>query len=285
MAEARILYIATSAGLYQFANPGKSDRWREVGRALEGQDVRSVAASPSDPLLVYAGSAHGIFRSLNGGITWEQVYAGPIGVLTLDQAGVGYAGCADENGEVLSSADGAAWTGTGLVAGPYRQIVALPNAKIRVVAADGVVYEYLSALSQWEACDVGVSQVRALTASPADPNTLFIVDHASLHAPAGQHSLPAPPTGALIVLGGKNEVLLVGTQGPLLRSDDNGSTIELVSSVANITALVTPPRYIDQVFAATANGALWFSADRGRSWVELRAGYPPVRDIAFARAL
>ncbi len=285
MAEARILYIATANGLYQLANPGKSDRWREVGRALEGQDVRAVAASPSDPLLVFAGSSRGIFRSPNGGMTWEQVYTGPIGVLTFDQAGVAYAGSADENGELLRSANGVAWTGTGLAVGPYRQIVALPNARIAAIAAGGVVYEYVGALSQWEERDVGVSQVRALVASRVEPNRLFIVDDTSLHTPVGKYSLPAPPTDALVVLGGKNEVLLIGTQGPLLRSGDNGSTIEFVSNMVNVTTLVTPPRYIDQVFAGTADGTLWFSADRGRSWVELRADYSLVRDIAFARAL
>lgn len=281
MAEARILYLATADGLVQLANPGKSDRWREIGRALEGQDVRAVAASPNDALLVYAASAQGVSRSTNGGQSWELVQSEPTRALIFDKAGMIFAGT--ERGVLLHSGDGETWQADEASSAPIVQLVLLPDEKLLSVAADGSFCKWTP-----EGCkpsEMHVPHLRGLTVSPSKQRELYCVNGVSLATPFGAHGLPNKPTGALVVLSGQPEVLLIGTQATLLRSEDQGNSVVPVEGPTEITVLVTPPRFVDQAFAGTAQGALWFSADRGRSWTELADGFPAIRGLAFARAL
>jgi hypothetical protein len=281
MAEARILYLGTENGLIQLANPGKSDRWREVGRALDGQLVHAVVASPRDPLLVFAASDAGISRSINGGLSWKLVRAEPIRTLSFGPGNLLYAGT--ERGTILSTPDGDTWRETADASAPIIQLLDLDDDTLLSIAADGMVCR--RSLDRWVACELHVPNARGLAASQSVPHTLYIVNATSLVTPYGTHRLPAPPTGALLMLRGLDEVLLVGTETGLLRSPDGGNTLETVAGAPEgVTVLTTPPRFIDQVFAGTTDGALWFSNDRGRSWTQLRGGDPPIHSIAFARA-
>jgi photosystem II stability/assembly factor-like uncharacterized protein len=50
-------------------------RWRHIGP--EGNRISAVAGVPGDPMVYYAGSASGgIAKSVDGGITWEQIFDG-----------------------------------------------------------------------------------------------------------------------------------------------------------------------------------------------------------------
>jgi len=281
MAEVRILYIATADGLVQLANPGKSDRWREIGRALDGQNVQAIAASPSDPLLAFAGGTAGIERTENGGASWERVVEHAATALAFDEAGRILA--AAEQGALLSSADGRAWHELVQVGTPLVQLVALPGPKLLAVGADGGVGEFDGASWRWRR--VGVSDALGVAASNEFSDGLLVVGASSLTTPQGTIDLPSPATGALLKLRGMPPALLVATRQALLRSEDNGATLAPVEGPRNVAALVSPQRAVDQIFAGTSSGELWYSADRGRSWANVASGYPAVHSLAFARAL
>lgn len=281
MAEARILYLATADGVVQLANPGKSDRWREVGRALVGEDVRAVVASPSEALIAFAGGANGISRTANGGATWERVHGDSIYTLAFDADGNIFAGT--ERGIVLASDDGATWREEDAFSAPVVQIVRLDDNTLLSIGSDGMVCERDG--GAWRSRELQVPHIRGVAASHAEPHKLYIVNKQSLVTSWCSQRLIEKPTGAVLVLAGEREVVLIGTQGPLLRSDDDGSTLVPVAGPTDVTVLVSPPRFIDQSFAGTGGGGLWFSSDRGRSWAELASGYGAIKSIAFARAL
>jgi len=280
MAEVRILYVATADGVVQLANPGKSDRWREIGRALVGQDVHAVVASPNDPLVAFAASAAGTHCTTNGGASWQLVNATPASSLAFDSTGILHAGTT--TGTVLSTADGAAWSIERVSNAALEHIALLADGTLIVVTADGTLYQRTQA--GWEEYSHFFPPIRAVAADSAQP-TLYVLGETTLYTPQGTQLQVQAPTGALVVLSGVQPVVLFGTASGLLRSDDGGVTAHEVSGPQGVTALVTPPRFIDQAFAGTAGGALWFSSDRGRSWTELRAGYTAIHDLAFARAL
>lgn len=281
MAEARILYLATADGMIQLANPGKSDRWREVARALEGQDLRVVVASPDDVQLVYAGSGRGIMRSTDGGATWQAVSDEPTRTLAFDQDGAIYAG--SEQGAVLRSTDGVTWETEDAGSAPIVQLVRRPNGPLISVAADGTFTKRTE--EGWKPSEMHVPNIRGMVLSPNERHRIFCVNAGSLATPYGAHGLPAKPTGAIVLLSGEPDVLLIGTQAALLRSENDGNTLTLADGPQQVHVLVTPPRFVDQAFAGTATGELWFSSDRGRTWTQLAAGLPAIRGIAFARAL
>ena len=82
--------------------------WRPAGKLPEGQ-VLDVAYDPRQPKRVYASTDQGLFRSGDGGETWEVVSAHLItGALAADGAGTLFA--VARNGTVLRSADqGLSW--------------------------------------------------------------------------------------------------------------------------------------------------------------------------------
>lgn len=77
--------------------------WRPAGKLPDGE-VLDVAYDPRQPKRVYASTEHGLFRSVDGGETWEPGAADPVaGALAVDGAGVLFSAARD--GTVLRSAD------------------------------------------------------------------------------------------------------------------------------------------------------------------------------------
>src|SRR5579872_3326382 len=71
--------------------PWSGMQWRELGAALPGGRVTSVAGSATDERLYYLGSAGGgVWKSHDGGETWEPVFekepVSAIGAVTIDPA-------------------------------------------------------------------------------------------------------------------------------------------------------------------------------------------------------
>jgi photosystem II stability/assembly factor-like uncharacterized protein len=303
MAEARILYLATDDGLIQLANPGRSDRWREVGRALAGQPVRVVAAAPHDPLLVVAATADAVHRSTNGGISWEELWRGQATALAFDEQGALYVGTAA--GALLRSTDGASWDELLQADSSIKKAMAVVDQRV-IFCVDRAVYEWTLAGGRPFGSFAPEIHLAGAIANPTPPQRITVVGK------QGAETLPDAAqqlTGALVVLGGNEPVLLVGTQGALLRSVDGGdlgaatagvsdeainvvilnaaqpSPLVEVAGPQHVTALVNPPRLLDHVFAATTVGELWLSTDRGRTWATVRTALPSISDLSFARAV
>ena len=298
MAEARILYVATDDGLIQLANPGRSDRWREVGRALEHQPVRAVVAAPDDPLLIVAATADAVHRTLDGGFSWESIWDGEATALAFADDGTLYVGTKD--GVLLRQNDAGQWAEVQRVDGAIKRLMASVGQCIVYCTSSRVYVATFEGAQQVAAFAPDVQLVGVL-ADPMSQRALVLGEQTDAVAATQQL------TGAAVVLGGVDPVLLVGTPSALLRSLDGSdplmhktkgsdqaiSTVlldtahegfDIVLGPQDVTALVTPPRFIDQVFATTKSGELWFSSDRGRTWTALRTDLPPANDLAFARA-
>jgi len=76
------LYVATMSGVYRSQNGG--DTWQYLSQLeatvppISGTPVAFVVATdPFSPAIVYAGASHaGVYRSLDGGDTWEPILTG-----------------------------------------------------------------------------------------------------------------------------------------------------------------------------------------------------------------
>jgi hypothetical protein len=68
---AHVLYAGTESGLYKSVNQGKI--WAFVSDTFEDFYVNSIAIDPFAPTTIYVGTTQlGLFKSLDGGETWEQ---------------------------------------------------------------------------------------------------------------------------------------------------------------------------------------------------------------------
>ncbi len=257
MAQVQVLYVATANGLHQFANPGKSDRWRPVGEVLNGEDVRAVVAAFDDPLTAYAGAASGLSQTTDGGATWTTILKRPVIALAMTTSGSLHA--ATEDGALLRMQYGPVW---------------------EEVARGS---EPLLALSVLHGEQVAGGQRRSVSLDDSDQ--VYTTTEHGLSLPDGAMPLDPPPTGALVLLVGKTPTLLVATQGPVMYSNDGGHTLQGGAGPQDVQVLVTPPHFQDFAYAGTAAGELWLTKDRGRSWMQLHTGLPPVRDLSFARVI
>ncbi len=281
MAQVQILYVATADGLAQLANPGNSDRWRVVDQALAGQDVVAVRASAADPLVAVAGTAKGLHATHDGGTTWQPVHDAAITALAAAADGIFYAGTSDNT--ILRSDDATTWTAIHTGLGSVRHLAILADERVAAVYGNGQV-EALLADGTWKGQDVCVPNIAEVVSSVANPRELFITNHKGLVTHWGIRPVSQGPTGALTLLAGKPEVILLGTQSALQRSDDAGASLTTVEGgPRTVQVLVNPPRYQDWAYAGTTSGELWLSKDRGRTWAMLRDGLAAIRDLSFAR--
>src|SRR5919202_5914868 len=138
MAEVQILYIATANGIVQLANPGTSHRWRRVGEALAGQNISTVRASASDPIVAYAGAASGLHATHDGGATWELQREDAVTALAADEDGSIYAGT--DNGKVLRGVEDE-WTEIHAGDSAVVRLTMLPSGRMLAVYASGEVDE------------------------------------------------------------------------------------------------------------------------------------------------
>jgi photosystem II stability/assembly factor-like uncharacterized protein len=211
-------------------------RWTGLG-GLPGGKVKVVAADPADPQLVFAGSERaGLFRSLDGGVSWQAVTGLPrqaaAQVVVFDPRGTRTA-IVGLGGQAFKSEDGGeSWTP--LTGGPFDgsllSLAFAPNHPEVVygVSSNGV-FRSADRGATWEQRTVPFVAAGALAVSPFDPDTLFVdllrssdggrswtLAHPDPRAPAVARVLFAPMAPGVVLA-------LVSGFG-VFRSDDGGQT-------------------------------------------------------------
>ncbi len=161
--------------------------WTQAGPSNIGARVTDLAVHPTDPDLVYAAMASGgVFRSSDGGASWDAVFDDqailPVGAIALDPQApeTVYVGTGEANAASLSffgrgvfkSDDGGEnWEHLGLEATRYiGRIVVDPTNSMRVyLAASGKLFGTNPERGVYRSLDAGASweRVHALTDSTA----------------------------------------------------------------------------------------------------------------------
>lgn len=303
-----VLYAGTSRGIILRSLDG-SLTWEAVGQIANQFNITSLTVAPADTQEVYASTygngGYTIWRSRDGGVTWEPVAGQGIGrapIYSLTAGGPGglYAGTQD--GLFVSADDGAKWVkeplNTSLVAvqtlavrGDYPAPVYAGIGGSIYVNADGQYQDWT--YSQGVEAEI----VRTLAVDPAN----------ALNAYAGVMRLGAwsvlvtedggqswvmtnpppidpivPDTTALAIARRSNgqTVVYAGTIGcGVLRSTDRGRSWDTLGRTrcsqtaqrgmpTDVYALAVDAGSADTVYAA-ASQAVFRSTDGGTNWQEI----------------
>jgi photosystem II stability/assembly factor-like uncharacterized protein len=140
----KLLAATYGGGIWTSTNAGQS--WTETSSGLGSPYVYSIAFSPVDPTLVYAGS-YGIYRSDNGGSTWSPSGGITTWIRSLDALGGvhpdAFAGTHDR-GVYMAPDGGRLWTpiNTGLSDLRIRSVQAVASNRLFAGTNGSSAWEY-----------------------------------------------------------------------------------------------------------------------------------------------
>lgn len=268
------------------------DAWSP--EALYGGTVKALAASPTDPSQVLAGTSRGgVFRSGDSGATWARSSAGLPMDVTVDELTIAasepavvYAGT--ERGMFRSADSGQSWSGCGsLGSGGVWSVSVDPMNSAVVLAASGVdAWRSTDSCTTWTATQGAGEPWLA-------PNVVAIagVDRRVAYA-FGAYGWRSTDTGGswqkLTAAPSELRVasidprsagtVVAGGRSGVWRSLDSGATWTRVFAIGDqdeVLVLRHDPAHPDTVLAGTTLGKLVRSSDGGATWADDASGVPP----------
>ena len=249
----------TGDGVLPFVSHDRGQTWTGLGNGLDATAYfhsGTLAVDPADPNRIFWGYERGVFRSRDGGTTWQSAGSPPadrpVRSLTVAPdgsvfAGVGTLGTIDAAGLLRSRDDGESWTvlGDGFEDLTTTSVSPDPESedRILVTTVNAGLLRSDDAGESWAAVDVGRPAVGRLTRSRHDPSSLYL------------------NTGDIYY--GLNR---------LNRSTDSGATWQALSTpfVESVGPVVEDPVDAQRLYVAGDYG-VWRSEDGGVSWQQQAA--------------
>jgi photosystem II stability/assembly factor-like uncharacterized protein len=293
-------HIALASCLLGLASPAAAAEWTWAGP--DGGAVFSLALQPNSSTVLYAGGEAALFKSVDGGASWQLLVEGPaapviaIGVDPVDTSTV-YAGLRRQG--LLKSTDGGAhWTdaGQGLPDLPFGLSVSALAVRGGAVYAgtDLGVYRSVDGGASWHALNVGLPPspvVLSLEIDPSQPATVYAgVDNNGLFrstdggihwAPAGNFAFAAGDADVVEVSPVSSAIVYAGSPHGVARSTDAGASWILSQDLGNVSALAVHPTLAGTLYAGS-NSGVFKSTDGGATWVRMSEGLTDPRVLALA---
>ena len=286
-----VVFAATSTGLYRSPNGGRA--WKYASRGLEGCVVLSIAPSPNfmDDGIVFGGTeADGIFRSSDGGFTWQPCPGAvePGGRIPAINA-LGFYPAEDtvlaglDDGRILRSCDrGDTWKTDANV---EASVLCLFRQEDRLYAgtANAGLADSVDAGHTWETDpDLAIRQFSNLFSEASSDLFAFGADEGIWRSSDQGRSWGNVGDFESLLLTTANaddetRCRLAGTAQGLFRADDSDSGWQLVSPLADVTTIYFSKAFAQdhRVWVGTWSGAIFVSEDGGRAWQPIQP--PPAR--------
>lgn len=262
--------------------------------------VLSLAPSAYREGVVYAATETGVFRSVNGGETWEASGQGlPAGRITSVAASPWNAETAyatTHRGLFQTTNGGATWSAIGLHI-PLFEIALSPSSFEILYVSDGeIVYRSDEEGSLWTPASGGLPEVllvAGLTVHPTEPNTVYAATHQGLYKTTdggaswrlSGKDLGAVRAAAIDPKFPQTVYAATGFKG-IFKSRDGGATwspsSEGLPAGGDAVAVSVDANYPLTVFAAVnldASGEIYRSRDGGATWKRVRSTTALLRDV------
>lgn len=245
------LLLGTQAGLFRWQP--EAEQWVAAAAELARQGVAALAAAPTDPARLYAGTVtNGVYRSDDGGQSWRPMPSLGVGVpaLAVDPTDPDHVYMLAAWERVYESNDGgqswlALWEGLGVTT-EATSLAVMPTGSTVLLGGDTGLYRRRGN-SEWD----------WIAPALLDQSVLALLVQ------------PRPE-----ILGG-GSVLYIGTTRRAYRSLDDGSTLQHDETRlgwgqglddVSVTAFLADPHDPRRLFAGTAYAGVYQSLDWGQSW-------------------
>ena len=269
------------------------NKWTSIGPVNES--ISALAIDPLNPTTLYIATASGIFKSTNGGTSWQAANTGltsisvnaiainPVNPTTLYASG--YA--TGTQSAIFKSTNGAtSWqtVTTGLYLSYAFTIAIDPiNPMILYVGTDfGGIFKSSNAGASWQTLNWNgvpspiVSGVNALAIDPVNTTTLYArTGEGVFKSTDAGASWQAINTGisALAIDPVNPATLYVGTDNGVFKSTDSGDHWQDTNAhAAFVHTLAIDPITPTTVYAGTFGGGVFKSTDSGGHWQQVNRG-------------
>lgn len=244
--------IYQAGGYYTRTGAGP---WIQVSTesALGGIGADRLHYHPSNPSILYA--TPGLYRSSDGGITWESLSSAGISDIAFHPSSPGvmigavHQGFHTPGGALKSTDGGTTWvdSSSGITAVNVRSVAVDPSDPRNLYAGTGEGLLYASH-------DAGVSWTFATDAADPGENNFDEVNDILVD--------PVDPA-----------VLYLATFGGIFKSGDHGATFRKCPGVYGGVCLARPTGAGGTLYMGNGDG-VWKTIDGGDTWVEKNQGLP-----------
>ena len=246
-----------------------TDHWVNFGPY--GGGVAQLAADPSNPSILYAGSHfNAMFKTVNGGATWSPITNGL--TLTTERSGISavvvdpihpstiYAASVSGYSAIYKSTNGGGkWepSDNGILVGQRisHSLAIDPKnpAVLYTGTEDGGIFKTSDGGANWRPANIGLSDanIPALAVDPVTPAILY-----------------------------------AGTAGSVFKSQDFGGSWAKTGlyTASTVTQLAVDPSNHEVLYVGTGGDGIFKSTDSGRTWGSINVGLPNV-DKTFVNTL
>ncbi len=244
-----LLFVCTGVVLAESAHEAalKNLKFREIGPAIMGGRVDDFAVVESDPRIIYvASAAGGIFKTVNGGVTWEPIFD------DQPNSSIGDLALAPSDPSIL-------WVGTGE-----------PNNRQSSSWGNGV-YKSMDAGHTW--ANMGLKETRHIgrvVIHPSDPNIVYVAALGHLWGPNKERGVFKTTDGGA-----------TWTQSLFINEDTGVSDIAIDPQSPNTlyAAAYERRRTVFGFNGGGPGGGLYKTVDGGAHWTKLTKGLPTTGDI------
>ena len=216
----------------------------------DGGGATYIEIDPRTPSTLYAGTTMaGVFRSTNGGRTWERRSNG-----LPANAGVG----------------------------PFELAPSDPS-RLYAVVGGNTLFTTTDAGATWRPLARLENSINRLVVDPSQPRTIYgTSDRSLIKSTDGGQTWSQPILGSdgpIAIAPSAPNVLYAEVYGRLRRSADGGATwTEMTGSFSSIDLIMVDPRNADVVYFISSRD-LWKSTSGGSSPSKIRTGWPPAPGI------
>jgi photosystem II stability/assembly factor-like uncharacterized protein len=262
-----------------------------------GADVRALAAAPTQPGMLYAGTSRGVFRSGDGGREWTETSALPVAdtvvtvAVTASSSPQILAGTAS-NGLFRSLDGGESWDPVApemfaQSQGEVAPLVADPNDGLTIYAAvAGMVFKSVDGGEIWNPTMIPPGVPRALAIAPSASRVIYVGGYLVLNQFDPSSGVAVSEDGGVswratpsTVFGGEIVSLAVDPTDPsiayagamdsgIYKTTDTGSTWSVSAPVtlAYSPGALAVDRIDPRIVYAVAGSAVLISTDAGQTW-------------------
>jgi photosystem II stability/assembly factor-like uncharacterized protein len=238
-----------------FRSTDGGGNWRDLNTGLPTHLlVKSIAIDSSSPTTLYAATVNAVFKTTNGGASWNPIYSPGANWVAIDPADSSKVYLA--SGGVQRSTDGGASWAPGDFSQVTNTVAINPVTPATLYAGtNGGLYKSTNGGASWVRAAYPLNQIsiRAAAIDPTNPATVYF----------GTAGNPTPG---------------------VIRTTDGGSTWQnLLPYYVSINSIAIDPTASSTIYAGAANGFVYKTTDGGTSWSVLGNG--GAFDFLFAVAI